>query len=70
MMGAHGLKILCREGIYLQWLFNYFRAGKKKDLLPLYCNRPIFRPLVVASMYAGKVFRPWAENLVFVARKP
>jgi ubiquinone/menaquinone biosynthesis C-methylase UbiE len=70
MMGDHGLKILCREGIYLQWFFNYFHAGKKKDLLPLYCNRSTLRPLVAASMYAGKVFRPWAENLVFVARKP
>ena len=69
MIEEHGLKMLYREGIYLEWLFNYFRAGKKMDLLPWYCNKPAFRPLVAASMVAGKVFRPWAQDLVFVARK-
>jgi len=39
------------------------------DLLPFHCNRPVFRPLVMASMYAGKLFRPWAQDLVFVVKK-
>jgi len=69
MIKEHGLRMLYRKGIYLEWLFNYFRTGKRMDLLPYYCNRPIFRPLVAASMVAGKVFRPWAQDLVFVARK-
>jgi SAM-dependent methyltransferase len=70
MLRDEGLTVLHEEGIYLEWLFNYFRTGKKMDLLPFHCNRPVFRPLVAASMYAGRVFRPWAQDLVFVARKP
>jgi hypothetical protein len=69
MMRENGLNVLHREGIYLEWLFNYFRTGKKMDVLPCYCNKPFFRPLVAASMVAGNVFRPWAQDLVFVARK-
>lgn len=69
MMRESGLEVLHREGIYVEWLFNYFRTGKKMDMLPCYCNKPFFRPLVTASMVAGNVFRPWAQDLVFVARK-
>jgi ubiquinone/menaquinone biosynthesis C-methylase UbiE len=70
MMTEHGLKIVHREGIYLQWFLSYLRPGKKVDLLQTSFNNAIFRPLVIASMVAGKVFEPWAENLVYVVRKP
>jgi len=70
MLEGEGLRLLHREGIYLEWFFNYFRRGPWIDLLPFRCNRPLFRPLVRASMYAGRLFRPWAQNLVFVAEKP
>ncbi len=70
MLEEEGLEVVHREGIYLEWLFNYFRRGPWIDLLPFRCNRPACRPLVRASMYAGRLFRPWAQNLVFVALKP
>jgi SAM-dependent methyltransferase len=70
MLKDEGLTILHCEGIYLEWLFNYFRKGMRIDLLPYYCNVPIYRPLVIASMYAGKLFRQWSQDLVYVARKP
>lgn len=70
MLRSEGLVTLHREGIYMEWLFNYFRKGPWIDLLPTYCQKPVYRPVVMASMYAGKLFRPWAQNLVFVARKP
>lgn len=70
MLQGEGLRVAHREGIYLEWLFNYFRRGPWIDLLPFRCNRPVHRPVVRASMYAGRLFRPWAQNLVFVAFKP
>ncbi len=70
MLRGEGLTVLHREGIYMEWLFNYFRKGPWIDLLPTYCQKRRWRPVVRATMYSGRFFRPWAQNLVFVARKP
>jgi SAM-dependent methyltransferase len=64
-----GLTVLESRGIYIEFLFNYFRRGKKLDLLPARFNHPRFRLLFHAAMAAGNLFRPLAYNLVFVVRK-
>ena len=67
---GEGLKVLYSRGIHLEFLFNYFRRGKKIDLLATRFNRPAFRPLIRFSMLLGALARPFAYNLVFVLEKP
>ncbi|MEJ5185778.1 MAG: methyltransferase domain-containing protein [Candidatus Geothermincolales bacterium] len=65
-----GLRVLYSRGIHLEFLFNYFRRGKKIDLIATRFNRPAFRPLIRFSMALGALARPFAYNLVFVLKKP
>jgi len=66
---GEGLRILECRGIYVEFLFNYFRRGKKFDLMNLKYNRPRFRPVFRLAMRAGDLVRPVAFDLVFVLKK-
>lgn len=63
------LGILECRGIYLEFLFNYFRRGKKVDLLPRRFGHPRFKFLYRLAMGMGNLARPYAFDLVFVTRK-
>lgn len=64
-----GLRIRECRGIYVEFLFNYFRRGKKFDLMNLRFNRPRFRPVFRMAMRAGNLVKPVAFDLVFVLEK-
>lgn len=65
-----GLKLLACRGIYLEFLFNYLRRGKKVDLLPARFNRPRYKTLLRGSMFLGRLMPSRAFDLIFVLRKP
>ena len=69
LLEGAGLQVLECRGIYLEFLFNYFRRGKKVDLLPRRFGHPRYRPLYRAAMWLGNLARPLAFDLVFVTRK-
>ncbi len=69
LLEREGLQVLECRGIYLEFLFNYFRRGKKVDLLPRRFGHPRYRPLYRAAMRLGNLARPLAFDLVFVTRK-
>ncbi len=66
----HGLEIIATRGIYLEFLFNYLRRGKKMDLLPARFNKPRWKKLLRASMFLGRLMPSAAFDLIFVLRKP
>lgn len=63
------LRILDCRGIYLEFLFNYFRRGKKVDLLPRRFGHQRYKPLYRLAMGMGNLARPFAFDLIFVTRK-
>lgn len=69
LLEKEGLQVLECRGIYLEFLFNYFRRGKKVDLLPRRFGHPRYRPLYRLAMWLGNLARPFAFDLVFVTRK-
>jgi SAM-dependent methyltransferase len=69
LLEEEGLRILECRGIYLEFLFNYFRRGKKIDLLPRRFGHPRYRFLYRLAMGMGNLARPFAFDLVFVTRK-
>ncbi len=64
------LRLLARRGIYMEFLFNYLRRGKKMDLLPIRFNQPRYKALLRGSMYLGRLMPSRAFDLIFVLRKP
>ncbi len=66
----NGLRIIKRRGIYLEFLFNYLRRGKKVDLLPVYFNKPRYEWLLRTSMFLGRLIPNCAFDLIYVVRKP
>lgn len=66
---GEGLRVLECRGIYVEFLFNYFRKGRKIDLLPARFNRPRFRFVFRWAMFIGNLVRPVSYNLVYVLRK-
>ena len=69
LLEGEGLRVVECRGIYLEFLFNYFRRGKKVDLLPRRFGHPRCRPLYRLAMGLGNLARPFAFDLVFVTRK-
>lgn len=69
LLEKEGLSVLECRGIYLEFLFNYFRRGKKVDLLPRRFGHPRYRFLYRLAMGMGNLVRPLAFDLVFVTRK-
>ncbi len=69
LLESEDLKILECRGIYLEFLFNYFRRGKKVDLLPRLFGHPRYRPLYPVAMWLGNLARPFAFDLIFVVEK-
>ncbi len=70
LFSEFGLKLLARRGIYLEFLFNYLRRGKKVDLLPARFNEPRYKTLLRGSMWLGRLMPSRAFDLIFVLRKP
>ncbi len=70
MFDEFGLRLLASRGIYLEFLFNYLRRGKKVDLLPARFNKPRYKPLLRGSMFLGRLMPSRAFDLIFVLRKP
>ncbi len=70
LFASFDLTLLARRGIYLEFLFNYLRRGKKVDLLPARFNRPRYKPLLRGSMFLGRLMPSRAFDLIFVLRKP
>ncbi len=69
LLEKEGLRVLDCRGIYLEFLFNYFRRGKKVDLLPRRFGHPRYRFLYRLAMAMGNLARPFAFDLVFVTQK-
>ena len=68
LLEGEGLRVVECRGIYLEFLFNYFRRGKKVDLLPRRFGHPRCRPLYRLAMGLGNLPRPFAFDLVFATR--
>jgi ubiquinone/menaquinone biosynthesis C-methylase UbiE len=69
MLREEGFKIKHKKGIYLEYFLYRTREGKWVDLLPFFSTRYRCGALIHLGMYVGRIFRPFAFDLVFVARK-
>jgi SAM-dependent methyltransferase len=70
MLSLSGFRLLRTEGVYLEWLQNWWKpAGERADLLVARFNRPGFEFLFDLSMRMGRLAGSLAYDLVMVCRK-